>query len=239
MKYIYGPVRSRRLGYDLGVTLTPHKVCSFDCLYCQCGPTTEKTSRRKDYLPVTNILEELRSWFAANPEEAGKLKFVTLAGAGEPTLNTGIGGLIGGIKAITRVPVAVITNSSLLSSPDVRSAISGADLIVPSLDAVDPEIFRKIDRPEEGIELEDVIGGLEALRREYRGKIWLEIMLLEGVNDDPAHIAKLKMVVDRIKPDKIQLNSPVRAPDCSLVSVLKSERLDQIKRILGPDCEVL
>ncbi|HLD82989.1 MAG TPA: radical SAM protein, partial [Candidatus Omnitrophota bacterium] len=150
MKYIYGPLKSRRLGSSLGITLTPYKICNFNCVYCQLGKTINTTSERREYIPIQEIINELKPWFTNNPEEAKNLNYITLSGSGEPTLNIKIGQLIAEIKKITPTPVAVITNASLLNEALVREALSCADLIIPSLDAASPEIFIKVDRPKEG-----------------------------------------------------------------------------------------
>lgn len=239
MKYIYGPLRSRRLGFSLGVTLTPYKICTFNCLYCQLGRTINTTSQRREYIPIPEIIKELKLWFTHNPEEARNLNYITLSGCGEPTLNIKIGELIAELKKITPLPVAVITNASLLNEASVREALSGADLIIPSLDAVTPELFTKVDRPKEGINVEGIISGLIALRREFKGKIWLEVMVLKGINDALAHARKLKDIIEQINPDKVQLNSPVRATAEDNIVAADKKRLQRFKEILGDKCEII
>ena len=171
--------------------------------------------------------------------EAKDLNYITLSGSGEPALNIKIGQLILDIKKITAVPVAVITNASLLNVALVRQALSCADLIIPSLDAVSPEIFTKVDRPAEDIKIEDIINGLIGLRKEFKGKIWLEVMLVKGINDDLAHIRKLKDIIDKINPEKIQLNSPVRTTAEDNVLAVDKKRLEKFKEILGDKCEII
>jgi len=239
MKYIYGAVRSRRLGWSLGVTLTPYKICSFNCVYCQLGETTEKTRERKEYIMPQEIINELNSWLESNDSEAKNLNYITLSGAGEPTLDIQIGQLIAQIKKITAIPIAVITNASLLNLDLVRQALLGADLIVPSLDAATPEVFAKIDRPEENIKIEDIINGLIELRKEFRGKIWLEVMLVKGINDNLTHIRKLKEIIDKINPDKIHLNSPVRTTAKENILAVDKKKLEKFKEILGDKCEII
>ena len=233
MKYIYGPVKSRRLGLSLGVSLTPYKICSFDCIYCQLGKTTQRTSQRKEYINVEEIIGEIKNWLTDNSLRAKELKYITFSGAGEPTLNINIGRLITGIKEITNTPIAILTNSSHLSDPQVRKSITGASLIVPSLDAVTQDIFEKIDKPEEGVKISDIIDGLVALRKEFRGQIWLEVMLIKGINDSLEHIRKLKKVIERINPDRIQLNSPVRKTLQQDVCGVDEATLKEIRQILG------
>ena len=239
MRYIYGPVHSRRLGLSLGVSLTSGKTCDFDCLYCQLGRTTQLTGARGEYAKIGDILEELKSWLTDNPKEAAALSYVTLAGSGEPTLNTKIGELIAEIKKLTCVPVAVVTNASFLGDTAVRASLFHADLIVPSLDAVVPKVFRALNRPAENIKIEDIIEGLIALRKEFQGKIWLEVMLVRGVNDDMRYIKKLKEAVERINPDKIQLNSPVRSTAEENILPVDGNKLKKIKEIFGEKTEII
>ena len=239
MKFLYGPVKSRRLGFSLGINLTPQKTCNFDCLYCQLGRTTELTGERKEYISISNILDELKVWLANNPDLSATIDYITLSGSGEPTLNTGCGTLIEGIRQATNLKVAVLTNSSLLADPAVRRELLAADLIVPSLDAVTQEVFEKIDRPCAGLKVESIIEGLVSLRKEFRGKIWLEVMLVKGVNDDLRYIKKLKDAVERISPDKIQINSPVRTAAEEGVFAVAAPKLRKIKGILGERAEIV
>ena len=239
MKYIYGPVKSRRLGLSLGITLTPYKTCSFNCVYCQLGKTTQLAGERKEYIPIEEILNELKSWLENNTDEVKNLNYITLSGSGEPTLNIKLGQLIAEIKKITNVAVAVITNASLLNDPLVRKDLSLVGLIVPSLDSVTAKILTKIDRPHPAIKLENIIDGLINLKKEFRGKIWLEVMLVKGINDDLRQIKKLKEVTDRINPDKIQLNSPVRTTTEPNIFPVDKKKLEKIKEILGDKCEIV
>lgn len=239
MKYIYGPIKSRRLGLSLGLSLSLDKICDLDCIYCQWGSVGKTFLKQKEYAKSDEIIRELKSWMQKNPKEARQLKFVTLSGLGEPTLNTCIGQLIDQVKNITGLKIAVITNSTLLGDPAVRSRLLKADLIVPSLDAVNQEIFKQIDRPHAGIKLNEIINGLVALRKEFHGEIWLEVMLVSGINDDGGHIQALKKVIRRIKPDKIQINSPVRSTAEKNVFPVNRDKLEKIKRILGDKAEII
>ena len=239
MKYIYGPIKSRRLGLSLGLSLSFDKICDLDCIYCQWGSVGKTVIERKEYVKTSEIILELKSWLENNPKKAQALKFVTLSGLGEPTLNTCIEELIDQVKNITGLKIAVITNSTLLGDPVVRKGLLKADLIVPSLDAVDLEIFKRIDRPHAGIKLNEIIDGLVALRKEFHGEIWLEVMLIAGINDDLKHIEALKKVIRRINPDKIQLNSPVRSTAEKNVLSVGKVKLERIKEILGSKAEII
>ena len=196
-------------------------------------------SERKEYATVEEIISELKSWLLSHPQEAKELRFVTLSGLGEPTLNTRIGELISQARKATGASIAVITNSTLLGDPLVRREILEADLIVPSLDTVDPDIFKKIDRPCAAVKLDEIIEGLVALRKEFRGKIWLEVMLVAGVNDDIRHIKELNKAIQRINPDKIQLNSPVRSTAEKNVFPVERAKLEKIRDILGNKAEII
>ena len=176
--YVYGPVPSRRLGRSLGVDLVPYKVCSYDCIYCQLGRTKNKTIERKPYIPGATILDQVRQKL----QEGVSADYITVAGSGEPTLNSEIGRLIHDIKKHTEIPVAVLTNSSLLGDSRVREAIVEADVVLPSLDAYDQKAFEAINRPHPEIPFEAMVEGLMAFRKAYGGEIWLEVFVLDGIN---------------------------------------------------------
>lgn len=239
MRYIYGPVPSRRLGLSLGISLTPPKTCNFDCVYCQLGPTLKTAVERREYVRIADVIQEFSDWLKNNPSLAAQLKFVTLSGHGEPTLNTGAGEFIAWVKANTAFSVCVITNGSTMADPAARATILGADLVVPSLDAATENAFKAVDRPHAGIKVEDVIAGLAEFRKAYRGKIWLEIMLVKGVNDDHVNIRKLVEAVERIRPDKVQLNSPVRSTTEADMAPLDEKRLQKIREMFGERCEIV
>ncbi|MDD5138025.1 MAG: radical SAM protein [Candidatus Omnitrophica bacterium] len=238
VKYVYGPVRSRRLGFSLGVSTVPYKVCSFDCVYCQLRETTRKTMQRKSYIRVSDIVGELRTFFARQPKGM-PLDYVTFSGAGEPTLHSGIGRLIRAVHQMTDVPVVVITNSSTLVRPDVRRDISAADVVIPSLDAVTQDVFEKIDRPLGGLGVKDVVGGLKSFRKMFGGRLWLEIMLVRGVNDSPAYLKLMEKTVRQIAPDRVQIVAPARPPSQSWVKVPTKTTLKTAKKIFGRDCDII
>ena len=239
MKYIYGPIKSRRLGLSLGLSLSSNKICDLDCVYCQWGKTKKTVFQRKEYANIDEIIKELESWLDENLKIAKELKFITISGLGEPTLHAHFGELIKRVRKITNYNVAVITNSTLLNDPLVRKALLDVDLIVPSLDSVDEKIFKQIDRPHGLVNLNEIIAGLIALRKEFSGKIWLEVMLIAGVNDDIRHIKKLKKIIQRINPDRIQLNSPVRATAEKNVLPVDKTKLEKIRKILGDKAEII
>lgn len=236
MKYLYGPVRSRRLGFSLGLSLTPYKVCNFDCLYCQLGKTTLKINKRQEYIKIKDIVEELKE-FLKNSRD--NLDYITLSGFGEPTLNLNIKKLIKEIKKLTHTPIALITNASLIGSRKLRNEILEVDLIVPSLNSYKKDIFDKINRPSKNIALNKIITGLINLRKEFKGKIYLEIMLVRGFNDKISDIKKFKEITDKINPDKIQLNTPVRSTTEPNIKPPDKKTLLKIKQIFGKNCEII
>jgi wyosine [tRNA(Phe)-imidazoG37] synthetase (radical SAM superfamily) len=233
--HVFGPVPSRRLGRSLGVDLTPRKVCSFDCIYCQVGRTTRKTTEREQFMAASDIIAEVRAKLKTVPRP----DYITLSGSGEPTLHAGIGEIIDGIRRITDVPVAVMTNGSLFYDPEVRRACLHADLILPTLDAGDEETFQAINRPAGGLTLARVAEGLVALRREYPGRIWLEVFLVEGVNSSPEQVRKIGAIAERIRPDRIQLNTAVRPTAEPGVKALSEAALAELAKLLGPKAEVI
>jgi len=234
-QYIFGPVPSRRLGLSLGVDIVPFKVCTLDCIYCQLGRTTEKTVVRKAYVPVEDVLTELEERLS----EGVRADFITLSGSGEPTLNSGLGRVIDGIKGITAVPVALLTNGTLLCDEKVRAECLQADVILPSLDAGDEQTFWKINRPVAGISIEKLIAGLCELREVFAGEIWLEVFLVEGVNTEAEQIDKIKDAIRRIRPDKIQLNTAVRPTAEGFLERVSAEKLRTIASEIGGNSEVI
>jgi wyosine [tRNA(Phe)-imidazoG37] synthetase (radical SAM superfamily) len=235
MKYIFGPVFSRRLGLSLGVDLLPEKVCTFDCVYCECGRTVIKTDEIKEWVPADEVIKEIREYLEGN----SSIDFITITGSGEPTLHSKIGYIIEEIKKITSIPVAVLTNGSLLWKKEIRASLKKADVILPSLNAISEKSFRAVNRPYPYLIPHRIIEGLIALRKEYSGKIWLEIVFVKGINDSEEEILKLKEVIEKINPDKIHLNTVVRPPSENWAKPLTFEEMEKIKEILGERAEIV
>lgn len=232
---IYGPVPSRRLGFSLGIDVLPSKLCSFNCIYCQLGTTSRNIIRQQEYVPITKIISQIKEVLRTKKN----IDYITLSGSGEPTLNSKIGQLIREIKSFTDTPVAVLTNASLLIQESVREALKAADLVVPSLDAATQDIFVKVNRPHPSLRIEKIIKGLKEFRRVFRGALWLEVMLVMGVNDSPSHIRELKKAITEINPDKVQLNTVVRPPAEKSAQPLSQEELKKIQDELGEKCEII
>jgi wyosine [tRNA(Phe)-imidazoG37] synthetase (radical SAM superfamily) len=230
---IFGPVPSRRLGRSLGVDLVPFKTCTYDCIYCQLGRTTCKTMERKEWVPIDGVLEKLNEKLCTEPD------YITLSGSGEPTLFSRLDELIHRIKAMTRVPVAVLTNGSLLWQKDVRNQLMNADLVIPSLDAGDEAMFRLVNRPHEEISFEQMFSGLIDFRREFRGEYWLEVFVVGAYTAVPGELAKVAKCVDRIRPDRVQLNTVTRPPAEKYAVGVSSERLAGLASLFHPRAEII
>jgi wyosine [tRNA(Phe)-imidazoG37] synthetase (radical SAM superfamily) len=239
MRYIFGPVPSRRLGISLGVDLVPYKTCTFNCIYCQLERTTNQTLKRKEYIKAEEVLKELRQFFKSPNSELRTPNYITLSGSGEPTLNGKIGEIISGIKKMTSIPIVVLTNGSLLYRKEVRDSLKKADLVIPSLDAASAKIFKRINRPVKTLKVEKIIKGLIDFKKEYRGKIWLEVMLVKGINDRKEEIEKLKRAIAKIEPDRVQLNTVARPPCEKFAKALSKGELEKIKNLFGPPAEII
>ncbi|MDD4107389.1 MAG: radical SAM protein [Prolixibacteraceae bacterium] len=225
-KYLFGPVPSRRLGMSLGVDLVPKKVCSLNCVYCEVGETTKLTTKRMEYIPYKKIVSELNRYFESGPSP----DYITFSGYGEPTLNSALGNIIKFIKEKKPdIPVAVLTNGTLFSSPRVRMELLPADLILPSLDAATQEAFEKINMPAPGINIDTYIEGLAEFRKEFKGIIWLEVFILPGYNDSESELTELKKAIVKINPDRIQLNTLDRP---GTVEDLKGASAEDLQKII-------
>ncbi|HPQ54755.1 MAG TPA: radical SAM protein [Spirochaetota bacterium] len=231
MKYIFGPINSRRLGVSLGVDLMPFKTCSMDCVYCECGATTDLTIERREYVPTAEVIAELDSYLKNGPS----IDVITFSGSGEPTLHSGIGEIITFLKEhYSRYKIVVLTNGSLFWMEDVRKAVLGADILVPSLDAVTEKGVAEINRPAEGITAAGIVEGLSALRREFSGEIRLEVFIVPGMNDSDSELNALKQACEAIRPDSIQLNTLDRPGTVETVKKASADTIDRITNMLLP-----
>ena len=237
MKYIFGPVPSRRLGRSLGIDTIPLKTCNWNCVYCQLGRTIPLTNERREYIPAEDILFEAEQ--VLRSLKAEEIDWVTFVGSGEPTLHNRIGWLIRQIKSLTDKPVAVITNGSLLYLPEVREELSAADAILPTLDAGNAKLYRKINRPHRDNSFERLINGLLAFRKEYSGKLWVEVMLVHGMNDTEKTLHEITDILEQVHPDEVHINLPTRPPVETWVQPPDEEGLMRALAILGKVARVV
>ncbi len=228
-RYIYGPVPSRRLGLSLGVSPIPDNHCSHSCIYCQLGRTRQLSDVREEFYPLEEIEAELDRFFAS-PKS---FDVVTIVGEGEPTLYLKLGELIQAIQKRTDKPVAVITNGSLLYRKDVREEVASADLVLPSIDAMTEEQYRRINRPCRHFSLENHLGGIREFSRTYQGQLWLETMVLKGINDRDEDFLALRDYLANVRYDRLYINTPVRPPAESFVEEPDPERIRSAVEILG------
>jgi wyosine [tRNA(Phe)-imidazoG37] synthetase (radical SAM superfamily) len=238
MKYLFGPVNSRRLGLSQGIDLLTTKTCNFDCIYCEVGGTMIHTCERREYTPTEDILAEIDE-LLAHDDLAKPIDVFTITAMGEPTLHTGLGRIIRHIKEKTGKPVAVLTNGATLYRADVRQELLAADIVIPSLDSARPASFRKIDRPAQCVDLEEIIAGLILFCQEFTGQVWLEVMLAKNINDQPRDIEALREAIMRIKPHRVQLNTVVRPPLESFAKPLSHEDLSHIAAQLPGNVEII
>lgn len=234
-KHLFGPVPSRRLGRSLGVDLTPFKTCSFDCIFCQLGRTTRKTLRRKEYVPVDKVIAELDEWLKTGDQA----DYITLSGSGEPTLNSEFGRVIEFARNATSIPVALLTNGSLLGDPEVRAQAARADVVKVSLSAWDSFSFAHINRPHADIGFKQLIEGQWLLRKQFKGEIWMEVFLVWGTNTTPREVSKIAELVKTLGPDKVQLNTAVRPPCEEFAHAVPQDQMGALAKLFDPPGEVV
>ncbi|MBC8157964.1 MAG: radical SAM protein, partial [Alphaproteobacteria bacterium] len=235
IRNVFGPVPSRRLGRSLGIDLVPSKACSYDCIYCQLGQTTNKTVERREYVPMTDILMELEERLAVGADA----DYITLSGSGEPTLHSDIGDIIRTIRTMTDIPVAVLTNASLLGDADVRRDLAAADLVIPSLDAGDEEAFARVNQPHGSISYGAMIEGLSTFAREYKGQIWLEVLLLDGITATAQETGKIARQVKKIRTDRIQIGTVSRPPASDAALPPSAVLLEELAKLFEPTAEII
>lgn len=237
MKHAFGPVPSRRLGQSLGIDPVPLKTCNWNCVYCQLGRSVPLTNERREYFPREEIIADVAQALAAH--QPGEIDWVTFIGSGETTLHVGIGWMIRQVKSLTHLPVAVITNGSLMYLPEVREEMAVADAVLPTLDAGTAELYRQINRPHPEITFERLVDGYAAFRKAYSGKLWVEVMLVQGLNDTPQALWDIAKVLQRVQPDAVHITLPTRPPAEPWVKPPHAESLMQAIAILGNIAEVV
>lgn len=230
MKYVYGPVPSRRLGKSLGIDPLPPKTCNFQCIYCQLGKTTIFRNERKNFFPKDDIAREMKKAIKKNENN---IDYITFVGSGEPTLYKDLKYLILKAKELSTKHTCVITNGSLMYDSDVKEALMLADVVLPTLDAGEEKSFIKINRPHPRIKYDTMVQGLIDFRKEYDGKFWIEIMVMKGINDSKEELLKIKEKIDLIKPDRIDINVPIRPPVEKWVKIPDKNIIPILNEVFG------
>ena len=237
MNYIFGPVPTRRLGQSLGIDPVPLKTCNWNCVYCQLGRSIPMVNERKEFYPADEILAEAKN--ALLSHQPGEIDWVTFVGSGETTLHANLGWLLREVKKITGLPVAVITNGSLLHLSEVRQELLAADAVLPSLDAGTPELYQHINRPYPGLSFESFLDGLISFSEEYQGNLWVEVMLVKDLNDTEDQLNKIASALQQIKPDEIHIMQPTRPPVETWVKPPSDDGLRRALDILGDTARVI
>lgn len=231
MKVVYGPVPSRRLGQSLGVDPIPLKTCNWNCVYCQLGRTHPFALERREYVPTAVVLEELTAYFAT--DNRPHIDWVSFVGSGEPTLHSELGTMIRHVKMLTSIPVAVITNGTLLVLPEVRDDLMVADLVMPTLSAGDEVLYGRIHRPHPTVTFARHLEGILTFRSRYQGKLWIEVMLMRGVNDSDAALWTLARHLEALQPDQVEITLPTRPPAEEWVEPADEDGLMRAIAVLG------
>ncbi len=229
-KFIFGPVPSRRLGYSLGIDLVERKFCSYDCIYCEVGKTTNKIIERIDFHNDKEIVSQIKDFLGSY---TGRIDCITFTGSGEPTLNVKMGEILSEVKKLTTLPITLLTNGSLFFREDVRNESMNFDIVIPSLDSVCEESFLKVNKPHKDLKLSIIIEGLIKFSKEYKGKLFLEILLVKGVNDSDNDLISLRKIIERMKVDKVQINTVIRPPAYKEAKPIEEEDKERIKNLLG------
>ncbi len=237
IRHVFGPVQSRRLGRSLGIDPVPLKTCNWNCVYCQLGRSRPMVGERAEYVPTQEIMDESRETLAS--PATNEIDWVTFVGSGETTLHVHLGALIRETRRFSSAPIAVITNGSLLSDPQVRRELGAADAVLPALDAGSRELYRRINRPHPHFPFDQHIRGLVDFRRSFAGKLWLEVMMLQGLNDPDAALRDLRSAIERIRPDRVHLAMPYRPPAEAWVRPAGEEGMMRARAILGEVAAVL
>ncbi len=225
-KYLFGPVPSRRLGISLGIDLVPMKTCSLNCIYCECGRTTHLTVARREYVPIEVVKSELSDYLARHPRP----DYITFSGSGEPVLNLRIGDVIRFIQSQTsEISTAVLTNGTLLFDKKVRDELKDAAVVIPSLDAATGDVFKKVNRPHPKLDVNTIIDGIIRFRGAYTGQFWLEVFIVPGINDTETELLALKQAIEKINPDRVQLNTLDRP---GVVEDIRAATREELKRVL-------
>ena len=237
LKYLFGPVPSRRMGRSLGIDLFEKKICNFNCVYCEVAKTELKTTKRDIYVPTEDVIAEVKEYLVSNFNN--KPDFITFSGSGEPTLHSELGNIIDEIKKITDIPVAVITNSGLITESDVFNDLLKADLVMPSLDAVSRDTLLRINKINKGFDTDKIVDALARFSKQFKGEVWLEILTLKGINDSDEEFYLLKKAVEKINPTLVQVHTVSRPSMAGDVTKVDEERLEELSAIIGEKAMVV
>lgn len=232
---VYGPVPSRRFGLSLGVDLVPYKVCNYDCIYCQLGPTKKTTVTRADFATIDQILAQVDKALQRGP----KPDVLTLAGSGDPSLMASLGSLIDGLRRLSNIPVVLLTNGGLLYRDDVFADAMKADVLAPNLDAGDAETFARVNQPHADISFDKMMMGLRKACAQHPGQVRVEVMLVPGYNDSPKQLAAIAEQLQDLRADSIDINTTVRPSPGRNLQACSPETLAQAQQMFGERAKIV
>ena len=239
----FGPVPSRRLGRSLGINNIPPKICTYSCIYCQLGKTSKMKIEPQVFYSSSQIFKEVQEKVKKSKEKGELIDYLTFVPDGEPTLDINLGQEIKLIKSLG-IKIAVITNSSLIDKKIVQENLTKADLISFKIDSVEEEIWRKVDRPNRNLSLKDILNSMLKFKKNFKGEIITETMLVKDINDKSQHIKKVANFIAKLKPSRAYLSIPIRPPADSWVQSpseevvnqsynLFKEKVDQVEYLIG------
>lgn len=205
---VFGPVPSRRLGNSLGINNIPPKICTYACRYCQLGKTLKMSLEPQPYLDPFELCREVEDKLAV---ESGNIDYLTVVPDGEPTLDGRLGELVKQLKTFA-VPVAIISNASLVDRPGVRHALSLFDWVSLKVDAVTESVWKKLDRPHPSLELQKILEGVRTFREEFGGLLNTETMLVKDINDGQQEMEAISDFLAEVRPDTAWISLPLRPP---------------------------
>jgi wyosine [tRNA(Phe)-imidazoG37] synthetase (radical SAM superfamily) len=207
----FGPIPSRRLGRSLGINHIPPKACSYSCIYCQVGRTTDISVERRAFYDPSVVAAEVADRVAQLRLRGEAIDWLSFVPDGEPTLDINLGQAIALVRPLG-IPVAVITNATLLWRPDVRADLARADWVCVKVDAVDEAPWHRVDRPHLSLRLDDVLDGIRVFARDFAGELTTDTMLVAGANDGVTHLRRIAEFVAGLRPRKAFLSIPTRPP---------------------------
>ena len=234
----FGPVPSRRLGRSLGINNVPLKVCSYSCVYCQLGPTVEPEITRRPFYPPEQILQEVEERLARLKQAGEPVDYLAFVPDGEPTLDVRLGETLELLLTLG-IPIAIVSNGSLIGSREVRDCLAMADWVSLKVDTTQEDLWRRINRPHPQLQLEEIQDGMVEFTRHFTGTLTTESMLLRGLNDDPMNAVQLAKFLDKLIPDTAYLSVPIRPPAEAEVHAPDEATVNRIFQIISQQVEQL
>ena len=228
-QHLYGPVPSRRLGRSLGIDLVLPKTCTEACVFCQIGRTSRLTIERAEYVPAHEVIDEFRHWC----DRGGEADVVTMAGAGEPTLHARFGEILAAVRDACDIPTVLLSNGTLFWRRDVRADACRAHVVKVSVSAWDQESFQRINRPHPELRFDRIMDGIREFRRTFDGRMWVEVMVLAGLNDALDAMQRIRTLVEPLRPEHVHLNTSVRPPAESWARPVDREQLARCAKVFG------